>query len=53
LIDLKKINLIKKSYTKQKIKKIKQSTIYYPYGPFVIKNNKIKQMKIKFSKNLI
>jgi len=53
LIDLKKINIIKKHYTKQKIKKIKQSTIYYPYGPFIIKNNKIKQMKIKFSKNLI
>ena len=53
LSNLNKIKLIKKNFSKDKIKKIKRSTIYYPYGPFFLLGNQIKKMKIKFNKNLI
>jgi methionyl-tRNA formyltransferase len=53
LSDLNKIRLIKKNFSKKRIDKIKQSTIYYPYVPFFLSGTKIKKLKINFKRNLI
>ena len=38
--ELDKINLIKKSMSKNQVKNILKSTIYYPFGPYKLNKNK-------------